>query len=57
MQNALAPGLVVVEVQLFFTGSGRSLKGTVREKRYFFDSASKYIREMPSPRMLFQPEA
>ena len=42
---------------IFFTASGRSLKGTVREKRYFFDSASKYIREMPSPRMLFQPEA
>ena len=31
--------------------------GSRREKWYFFDSASKYMREMPSPRTLFQPEA
>ena len=29
----------------------------VSEKRYFFASASKYIREMESSRTLFQPEA
>ena len=39
------------------TSSGRVSQGSVREKWYFFARASKYIREMPSPRMLFQPLA
>ena len=40
-----------------FTWSLRSRQGVVSLKRYFFARASKYIREMPSPRMLFQPLA
>ena len=30
--------------------------GSVREKWYFLDMASKYIRAMPSPLTLLQPE-
>ena len=37
--------------------SDSSSQGASREKRYFFDRASKYIREMPSDLMWFQPEA
>ena len=40
-----------------FTWSLSSRQGVVSLKRYFFARASKYIREMPSPRMLFQPAA
>ena len=39
------------------TSSGRSLMGASRLKRYFLARASKYMREMPSDLMLFQPEA
>ena len=39
------------------TFSGSSFQGVVSLKWYFFASASKYIRLMPSPRMLFHPLA
>ena len=35
----------------------RLSQGSVRENLYFLLRASKYIREMPSPRILFQPLA
>ncbi len=37
--------------------SDRVSQGSSREKRYFFDNASKYIREMPSERIFPQPLA
>ena len=39
------------------TSGERSFTGVVSLKPYFLASASKYIREMESPLMLFQPEA
>ena len=35
----------------------KSFTGSVREKWYFWDRASKYIRKMESVRALCQPEA
>ena len=42
---------------MFFASSLRLFHGSVRENLYFLLKASKYIREIPSPRMLFQPLA
>ena len=39
------------------TSLDRSFTGVSSLKRYFFDRASKYMREMPSDLMLLQPEA
>ena len=39
------------------TAGESSLTGTVREKWYFWASASKYIRKMESVRALCHPEA
>ena len=39
------------------TSSDRSLMGASRLKRYFLARASKYMREIPSDLILFQPEA
>mgnify|MGYP000147150055 CR=1 FL=1 len=39
------------------TSSGSSSTGVVSLKPYFLERASKYMREMESPLMLFQPEA
>ena len=36
--------------------AGRSRQGVASLKRYFLARASKYMRLMPSPRMLFHPE-
>ena len=40
-----------------FASRLRLSHGSVRENLYFLLRASKYIREMPSPRTLFQPLA
>ena len=39
------------------TSLDRSFTGVSSLKRYFFDRASKYMREIPSDLMLLQPEA
>ena len=39
------------------TSGESSCQGVEREKWYFLDRASKYIREMPSERIFPQPEA
>ena len=66
LQNALAARLVIVQLQQFALGAveddvlclaAETVPRLRQENLYFLLRASKYIREMPSPRTLFQPLA